>query len=205
MTAVDTLVDRYLHDLQAERRDLPACRRQEILDEIGEHIGHARATMAAETEAAVRSLLERDPADIAAEARERLGAPPQPAPPRTPWLEVVALVLLVVPFLGWVVGVVLVWLSRLWTVRDKLIGTLAGFSWILAGLGTVMAEAVHLPLSASGSGTPVGVPEVVQSSGPEVLAVILLLVPFVLPAAAAIYLAVRLRGRTGLASVGTAR
>ncbi len=157
MTAVDTLVDRYLHDLQAELRDLPAAHRQEILDEIGEHIGQARATMAAETEAAVRSLLER------------LGE------------------------------------SRLWTVRDKLIGTLAGFSWILAGLGTVMAEAVHLPLSASGSGTPVGVPEVVQSSGPEGLAVILLLVPFVLPVAAAIYLAVRLRGRTGLAPVGTAR
>jgi hypothetical protein len=33
----------------------------------------------------------------------------------TPWLEVIALVLLVIPFLGWVVGVVLVWLSRVWT------------------------------------------------------------------------------------------
>jgi hypothetical protein len=48
---------------------------------------------------------------------------------------VIALVLLVIPFLGWVVGVVLVWLSRLWTTRDKLIGTLGGMSWVLAGWG----------------------------------------------------------------------
>jgi hypothetical protein len=55
--------------------------------------------------------------------------------------EVVALVVLVIPFLGWVVGVVLVWLSRLWTTRDKLIGTIGGLSWALAGLGTVMTSA----------------------------------------------------------------
>ena len=34
--------------------------------------------------------------------------------------------MLVIPFAGWVVGVVLIWLSRLWTTRDKLIGTLGG-------------------------------------------------------------------------------
>jgi hypothetical protein len=53
----------------------------------------------------------------------------------------------VIPFLGWVVGVVLRWISRLWTTRDKLIGTLGGLS---------MAEATSTPLSASGSDTPVG-------------------------------------------------
>ena len=47
-----------------------------------------------------------------------------------------------IPFLGWVVGVVLRWISRLWTTRDKLIGTLGGLS---------MAEATSTPLSASGS------------------------------------------------------
>ena len=49
----------------------------------------------------------------------------------------IALVLLVIPFLGWVVGVVLVWVSRLWTARDKLIGSAGGLSWVVAGLGTL--------------------------------------------------------------------
>jgi len=56
------------------------------------------------------------------------------AKPATPWLEVIALVALVIPFLGWVVGVVLVSLSRLWTTGDKLIATLGGLSWVVAGL-----------------------------------------------------------------------
>jgi hypothetical protein len=190
-TKVDTLVDRYLTDLEAELRGLPADRRREILDEVAEHITAARATLDAETEAAIRTVLERlgDPADIAAEARERFGVSAEPARP-TPWLEVVALVLLVIPFLGWLLGVVLVWLSRLWTTRDKLIGTLGGLSWMVAGLGT-------LSMSAGGS-TAVG-------SGPlgptetSLLEVAVFVVPFLLPIAAAIYLGIRLRAHAGTA------
>ena len=155
-TTVDTLVDRYLTDLAAELRDLPANRRRELLDEVSEHIAEARATQEADNEAAVRTVLERlgDPADIAAAARERFGIAAKPARQATPWL-------------GWVVGVVLVWISPIWTTRDKLIGTLGGLSWVLAGLGTIMAEAVNLPLSASGSDTPVGAPHIVESTGPS--------------------------------------
>jgi hypothetical protein len=145
-TNVDVLVDRYLTDLDGELRELPATRRREILDEVGEH--------------------------IAAEARDRFGVPAQPANQATPWLEAIALVLLVVPFLS-VVGVVLVWLSRRWTTRDKLIGTLGGIGWVVAPLGTI-------GISAGGTGL-----------GPA--EVIVFVVPFVLPIAAAIYLAVRLR------------
>jgi hypothetical protein len=201
-TTVDTLVDRYLTDLAAELRDLPANRRRELLDEVSEHIAEARATLDAESEAAIRTVLERlgDPADIAAEARERFGLPAKPTNQATPWLEVIALVVLVIPFLGWVVGVVLVWLSRLWTTRDKLIGTLGGLSWVVAGLGTIMAEALSVPLSASGSDTPVGAPHLVESTGPSAIEVILVVAPFVLPIAAAIYLGIRLRGRTGTRS-----
>jgi hypothetical protein len=39
-------------------------------------------------------------------------------------LETAALVALVVPFVGWIVGVVLVVLSRAWSRRDKIIGLL---------------------------------------------------------------------------------
>jgi uncharacterized membrane protein len=44
-TEVDALILRYLQDLEAELRDLPANRRQELLDEVGEHIAAARATL----------------------------------------------------------------------------------------------------------------------------------------------------------------
>ena len=92
-TDVDALVLRYLQALEAELHDLPANRRQELLDEVGEHIAAARAELDPETEAGVRTLLERlgEPADIAAEARERFGVQPRPArppaaaPPRAPW------------------------------------------------------------------------------------------------------------------------
>jgi hypothetical protein len=182
MTAkVDSLIDHYLTDLEAELQDLPANRRRELLAEVGEHVAAARAAMDPETEAGIRTVLERmgDPAEIAAEARERLDVQAEPAKAATPWLEVITLVALVVPFLGWLVGTVLVWLSRRWTTRDKLIGTLGGLSWVVAGLGTV-----------------------VEPSGPgATIALILIVLAFVLPYAAAIYLAVRLRAHTNTVPV----
>ena len=190
-TKADTLIDRYLNDLQAELRGVPANRRRELLEEVGEHITQARAALDADTEAAIRTVLERlgDPAEIAADARERFGV--QTAKPFTPWLEVIALVLLVIPFLGWVVGVVLVWLSRLWTTRDKLIGTLGGMSWVVAGLGTIM-------MSAGGS-RPVGSAPL-EPAGPGAVEIIAFVVPFVIPIAAAIYLGIRLRARASILS-----
>ena len=181
MTTADTLVDTYLHDLEAELRDLPAAGRREILAEVGEHITAARAAQDTQSEAATRTVLERlgDPADIAAEARERFGIQAEPAKPATPWLEVMTLVALVVPFLGWVVGAVLVWLSQRWTTRDKLIGTIGGLGWLVAGLGTVMEPA--------GPGGP--------SLGSTVVFGVIV-AAFVLPYATAIYLAMRLRARS---------
>jgi hypothetical protein len=189
-TNLDSLVDRYLRDLEAELGDLPPDRRRELLDEVGEHIGAARAGLDIETEAAVRTVLERlgDPADIAAEARERFGVPATPPRNGPPWLEVVALALLVIPFLGWVAGVVLVWVSRRWTSRDKLIGTLGGLGWVVGGLGTLSMSVRGS--TAVGSGPP-------GPSETSLLEVVLFVLPFVLPIAAAIYLAIRLRAITG--------
>ncbi len=196
-TEADALILRYLQDLESQLQDLPAGRRQELLDEVGAHISAARADLDPETEAGVRTLLERlgDPADIAAEARERPGVPPPRSQAPTPWLEIVAVVAPVIPFLGWLVGVVLVWVSRIWTVGDKLVGTFAGLSWVLAGLGVAIA-----PLAQSASDSPLGSPPVdVAPEGPELLAVLLVVAPFVLPFVAAIYLGLRLRRLTAAA------
>jgi len=121
----DQLVDDYLERLNAELGGLPRGRRREVVDEISEHIAEARADLAASNEAAIRNLLDRvgDPAEIAAEARERFGIPPRRAGAR----ETAAIILLLVggfvAFAGWIVGVILLWISDVWNTRDKLIGT----------------------------------------------------------------------------------
>ena len=158
---VDALVDRYLTDLEAELRGLPANRRRELLDEVGEHITAARAALDPETEAAIRTVLERlgDPADIAAEARERFGVQAEPARPTIPWLEVATLATLVlvpvtiwldmamvIPLLGWLVGLALLWRSRRWTTHDKRSGTL-----LALGAGALGVVALASPLMLLGS------------------------------------------------------
>ena len=129
----DKLVERYLKHLEVELDDLPRDRRSEIVDEIAGHIAEARAGLAHETEADLRNILEGlgDPAEIAEDARERFGvqahSPTQPYKPG--WMEVAALVMLLVgglilPLVGWFIGVFLLWVSNAWNVRDKIIGTI---------------------------------------------------------------------------------
>jgi uncharacterized membrane protein len=87
-TTADTLVDNYLRDLKAELRDLPAARQREILAEVGEHITEARAAQDSQSEAAIRTVLERlgDPADIAARpATASASSPSSPGPPLRGW------------------------------------------------------------------------------------------------------------------------
>jgi uncharacterized membrane protein len=162
---VDALVDHYLNDLEAELHGLSANRRRELLDEVGEHIAAARAALDPETEAGIRTVLERlgDPADIAAEARERFGVQAKPARPTIPWLEVATLAILVlvpvtiwlgiamvIPLLGWLVGLALLWRSRRWTTHDKRIGTLlAALAALSVGVLNVVALASPLVLLGS--------------------------------------------------------
>jgi hypothetical protein len=123
----DELVESYLDRLERELHDLPGARRREVVDEVRGHIVEARAELASDNEAEVRNILERlgDPSEIAAEARMRFGIQPRSG---SNWREVSAIVLLLlggfVAFFGWIVGVILLWISERWTLRDKLIGTL---------------------------------------------------------------------------------
>jgi hypothetical protein len=211
-TAADQLVARYLARLQAALRDLPAARREELLEQVSEHIATARAELGAQaSEAEIRMLLERlgDPAAIAVEAGQRPDEHLQPPQARPGWLEVAALVLLpiggiLVPVLGWFVGVALLWSSPRWSVRDKLLGTLVvpgGLALPLAlGLfATSTQSCVTTPVPAS-SDTPTSVctggpPGWLQVLGPVALVLLLLA-----PLASVTYLGVRLRRQPSAAA-----
>jgi len=98
------------------------------------------------------------PAFIAASAREEqqplrvepiveapvVGAPLPTAEPR--WVSLLAAVLvmvggLVVPFVGWIVGIVIVWISKAWTRRQKLLVTILppAFAVLLLGIASFVA------------------------------------------------------------------
>ena len=79
MSDTDELIANYLKRLENELSDLPRPRRRELVQEISEHIDEARSGLEAQSEAEIRTVLDRlgDPADIAAEARERFGLEPK--------------------------------------------------------------------------------------------------------------------------------
>ncbi len=190
MSATDRLVSDYLDRLESELAGIPRTGRREVLDEIEAHIQESLAEAHADDEVAVRNVLDRigEPADIAAEARERFGVKQQKAT----WREIGALILLpfggfLVPVIGWFAGVVLLWVSDAWNTRDKLIGTLVlpgGFAlpffllFLASGTGSG---------SGGGGGSSMSVWEIAKI----VLAVAVLLSPLVVDG----YLLWRLRRR----------
>jgi len=196
-------VKEYLHDLDQELRDLPRTRREELLGEIHEHIDSALAESPALGEAEVRNVLDRlgDPSDIAEEARQRFGVPRQ----RSRGLEIAALILLaigglIIPVVGWFVGVILLWSSRVWTTGEKLAGTLLFPGGLLLPaalmLGAVGGETCN-NVTPNGSGISQ------TCSGPSALyltgAAVLLAILVIVPVATAIELARRMRARTSTA------
>jgi hypothetical protein len=203
----EELIRDYLERLENELADLPRARRREIFEEISDHIEEARASGAAD-ELSTRSLLERlgDPADIAADARERFDV----RPARAGFLEIAALVLLligglVLPIVGWFVGVLLLWASAVWTTRDKLLGTLllpgglalpfllavgaiGGTTETCSGTGDqILSTGETIPGTEVCTGGP--------SQAMEILGPILLVALIIAPVATSIYLAQRMRRR----------
>lgn len=159
----DELVAAYLRRLRRAARALPRARRQELIDEIAEHIAQARATGSVSGEggsSALRDALERlgEPRDIVAAAG---GGVPAARPAR---LEVAAVALLLaggiagliigIPgvIVGWGTGVVLLWVSPRWRWPDKLLGTLV-WPGGLAGLLLLGGLATSAQVCGGGSGT----------------------------------------------------
>jgi len=111
----------YLKRLKKAAAVLPRGRRGELIAEIESHLSEALPAGASEAEA--RNVLERlgEPAEIVAEAGAGLSAQAG----LKEWLVILLLLFGISLFIvGWFVGVVLLWSSRIWTTRDKLIGTL---------------------------------------------------------------------------------
>jgi hypothetical protein len=201
-------VKEYLHDLEAELRDLPRSRRQELLGEIHEHIDSALAEAPTHDEAEVRNVLDRlgDPSDIAEEARQRFGVPKV----KSGALEIAALILLVIggiilPVIGWFIGVILLWSSRVWTTGEKLAGTLLFPGGLLLpaalGLGAIGVRSCSGVIQPAGRPVTGAAQVIIQSChGPSTLytigAAILMAVLVIVPIATAVVLARRIRDRT---------
>lgn len=197
----------YLLRLDRAGRDLPRDRRGELHAEIEAHLAEVAPAGA--------------PEDDVLEALERLGPPgdiveaEQPANPDPgdqrgirEWAAVILLPLGGFAFgVGWLVGLILLWSSRLWTTRDKLIGSLI----IPGGLATAvyvgLIAAVSGGQSCSGASAPVNLttgkhighatfhctPAGGQSTATTILQAALAVVLILGPIATAVYLARRAR------------
>jgi hypothetical protein len=135
----DRLIDDYLRRLEDAAAHLGRDRRKELVAEIREHIETAMQQESGPGEAAVRNVLDRlgPPEEIVAAAEP--AAPPGGRASRG--LEVVALVALLVPFIGWLIGIILTFASRIWSRRDKLIAcVLLLVPVVVFGLGFTVAR-----------------------------------------------------------------
>ena len=169
----------YLKRLKKAAANLPRARRKELIEEIESHLSEA----------------------LPAGARQALA----PRAGLNEWLAIPFLLIggVIIPVLGWFIGVVLLWSSRIWTVRDKLIGTLvipAGLAttvFLLLGVGTVSGESCSSKtVTTVGSRTVKTLSAnsdcVTSGGGANYLAIALAVLLVLLPVFTSIYLGRRL-------------
>jgi hypothetical protein len=195
------LATAYLQRVRREGRDLPGDRLEELLTDLEEHLSAAIPADASDQDAL--EVLDRlgDPREIVAAERPESIAPAERRGTRE-WAAVFLLLFgFVAAGVGWVVGVILLWRSRAWTTRDKLIGTL-----VLPGglVSTVVLLALalgrphkeictHRGTSGTHYATSVVHCMHVTSGGPSTLGSIVLILLALTPIATAVYLARRAR------------
>lgn len=175
MTTADPRVVAYLQRLEEAASGLRAERRAELVAEIRDHISSRLADLGppAAGEDPVERTLARlgEPEEIVAAAADDAGtevAPERgfhPSPRTGPGgMEAAALVLLLlggfVAGIGWIAGVVLLWMSARFTVAEKLLATLV---WPF-GLAAPVFFGGLIAVSG-GPGCPTTVPSAGQSVG----------------------------------------
>jgi uncharacterized membrane protein len=192
-------VDDYIKRLERSMRDVPASRRNEIVAEIREHLNETLAHLPPDaTEADVRNAIESvgEPDDIASEARDRLGIRPVQAR----WTDTAAVILLpiggvILPFFGWVIGLIFLWMSSVWTTKEKILGTLIVPGGLLPALYlTLVPTRFRTCTQYTVDGTTVS--ECSGPNGTNVIMLILGIALLVAPILIAVYLGRRLRTRT---------
>jgi uncharacterized membrane protein len=183
------LVEQYIKELTRTARALPPTRRTELLQDVRSHIDVALDERGNQEPETVRSVLDGlgKPADIVAAALTDDGVQVQPADPSLGGREVVAILLLLFGALavgfGWLAGVLLLWASPRWTVREKVVGTL-----VLPG-GVVLPIILATEV-ASGTG----------SAGGGLVAILLVVVGVAAPVLSAMWLARQARTATVLSN-----
>ncbi len=210
----DQLTADSLRRLRSAARVLPADRAAELIEEITAHIAEARAGGASGFAASpgVRNILDRlgDPADIVRAAAEAMpgSAAPARAQARTGSagagpLEIIAVILLliggiVIPVVGWIVGVILLWVSPRWQRREKLIGTLVWPGGLLAALALPGFALIAVHVAVSRSSAECGGAACSSSGGlPSWLGISLAVIVIAAALGGPIWTAVRLLRRAG--------
>jgi uncharacterized membrane protein len=156
-TTLPPLAEDFLARLDRAAHSLPPQDRDELVAELRSHLQTGLAPGA--TDADVRNFLAGlgSPDDIVAAALPESPTPPAVASrPASPWgaVELVAVLALtvgalVLPVVGPLAGIVLVWVSTRWTRREKGIATvLTALPVLTIALGAAMLIAV------GGSGEP---------------------------------------------------
>ncbi len=184
----------YLADVRREGRDLSGDRLAELLVDLEEHLSSAIPADASAD--AARELLRRfgDPREIVAAERPEANI----AARRRGTQEWAAVFLLLFGFvaagIGWIVGVVLLWRSRAWTLRDKLIGSLVlpGGLLLTVVLFLLALGAPHKVICTR-YGTGLAQCSHGAAGGPAALASTALVLLALTPIATAVYLARRAR------------
>ncbi|WP_224390347.1 hypothetical protein [Pseudonocardia sp. ICBG1293] len=133
-TPAHEVVERYLSRLRSATADLPDAQRTELLADIRAHL--AEVVPEGSDELTARRAIDAlgAPEQVAAAALAESDAPSGDGVARrgagsAQAFDIVAVLLLflggfVVPVIGWVVGVVMLWTSPRWETRDKWWGTL---------------------------------------------------------------------------------
>jgi uncharacterized membrane protein len=186
--SADPLITGYLERLRAAGRGLPRDSRDELVQQLAEHLRDAAPSGSSRAE--VLAALDRlgEPETIVAEESERLGIAPA-RPGAREWWAIPSLLFggVILPLIGWLIGVWLLWTSRVWSIGDKLLGTLV----LPGGWMAVLIVA----LAGSGSEDCAGTANSTHctSSGTSFGATVLLIAAVVLPLITATVLGLRAR------------
>jgi uncharacterized membrane protein len=201
------LAEDYLLRLRRAGQHLPRDRRREMIADIERHLAEVAPPGASDHE--VLEALERlgPPGDIV-EAEQPASRHPTDQRGVREWAAVILLPLGGFAFgVGWLVGLILLWSSRLWTTRDKLIGTLVIPGGLITAVYASLIAASSSGENCSGGGDRIDLatgkrvadstlhcsPSAGQSAGTTILQVALVVILILGPIVSAIYLARRAR------------